>query len=149
MLRELFAPRAVSLSLSGRNRTEVLGELVSLLGLAERDSTAVQKLLVRREALGTTSVGRGVAIPHCRTLVADRVRLAYGFHAEGVEFGAVDGRLVHHFFLIVAPPMEVSQQYLPVLAKVAQFVKHPNVPAKLATLASEAEFHALLDSTGL
>ena len=49
-----------------------------------------------------------------------RLRLAFGIHREGVEYEAVDQRPAHVFFLIVAPPTEVSNQYLPVLGRIAQ-----------------------------
>jgi nitrogen PTS system EIIA component len=54
-----------------------------------------------------------------------------------VDFKAIDDKPVHFFFLIVAPPLEVSNQYLPVLGKIAQFSKESDVPERL--LASPAE----------
>jgi mannitol/fructose-specific phosphotransferase system IIA component (Ntr-type) len=53
---------------------------------------------------------------------------------------AIDGLSVHHFFLIVAPPIEVSNQYLPILGKIAQFAKDPDVPERLAKLKSAEAF---------
>ena len=77
--------------------------------------------------------------------MANRLRLAYGRKPHGVDFKAIDGEPVHHFFLIVAPPLEVSNQYLPVLGKIAQFAKDPEVPARLLEIESPEEFLALLD----
>ena len=62
-----------------------------------------------------------------------------------MDFRAIDNRPAHHFFLIVAPPLEVSGRYLPVLGRVAQFAKEADVPAGLAALNSVAEFFDLLD----
>ncbi|HWZ26992.1 MAG TPA: PTS sugar transporter subunit IIA, partial [Gemmatimonadales bacterium] len=64
---------------------------------------------------------------------------------EGVDFKAIDDKPVHYFFLIVAPPLEVSNQYLPVLGKIAQFAKEPDVPERLAKLNTSPEFLALLE----
>jgi mannitol/fructose-specific phosphotransferase system IIA component (Ntr-type) len=80
--------------------------------------------------------------------VVNRLHLAYGHHAQGIAYDALDGKPVHHFFLIVAPPMEISNQYLPVLGRVAQLVKEPDVPARLASLTSPEEFFALLREKG-
>ena len=91
-------------------------------------------MLQRRESLGSTGMGRGIAIPHCRSLVANRLRLAYGYSRAGIQFQAIDGKPVHHLFLIVAPPLEISNQYLPVLGRIAQFAKEPDVPDRLAAL---------------
>ena len=54
-----------------------------------------------------------------------------------------------NFFLIVAPPLEISNQYLPVLGKIAQFAKEPDVPDRLAALKSPEEFFSLLEEKGV
>ena len=82
-------------------------------------------------------------------LVVDRLRLAFGRHADGIAYDAIDARPVHIFFLIVAPPVELSNQYLPVLGRIAQFVKEPDVPDRLAGLDSPDELFRLLREKGL
>ena len=104
------------------------------------------KMLKRRENLGSTGIGRGIAIPHCRSLVVNRLRVAFGRKPAGMDFRAIDEKPVYNFFLIVAPPLEVSNQYLPVLGKIAQFAKEADVPDKLARLKTSDEFMALLES---
>jgi mannitol/fructose-specific phosphotransferase system IIA component (Ntr-type) len=107
------------------------------------------KMLKRRENLGSTGIGRGIAIPHCRSLVVNKLRVAFGRKSEGVDFRAIDEKPVNFFFLIVAPPLEVSNQYLPVLGKIAQFSKEPDVPERLFALKEPAEFMALLEEKAL
>lgn len=147
-LRDFLAPDAVHLDLSGASRDEVLEEMVHLIGFDERSSATLLRILRRRENLGTTGVGRGLALPHCRSLVANHLRLAFGRHRAGVDWQAIDGKPVHHIFLIVAPPVEVSNQYLPVLGRIAQFAKEADVPDRLAALGSTDDFLALLDARG-
>ena len=144
-LREFFSADAVSLDLQGTEKDEVLKELISLLGLDEKSEAMLYKMLKRRENLGSTGIGRGIAIPHCRSLVVQRLRVAFARKPDGVDFKAIDEKPVHNFFLIVAPPLEVSNQYLPVLGKIAQFAKEPDVPDRLATLDSPQQFLELLD----
>lgn len=144
-LREFFTAEAVSLNLQAEAKDDVLKELVALLQLDPKSEGILFKTLKRRENLGSTGIGRGIAIPHCRSLVVNRLRLAYGRKPEGIDFKAIDGAPVHNFFLIVAPPLEVSNQYLPVLGKIAQFGKDPSVPPALQALATPAEFLALLE----
>jgi nitrogen PTS system EIIA component len=148
-LSDFFAPDAISLELRGGSKDEILAELVGLLALDERAGDTLLRMLRRREALGSTGVGRGIAIPHCRAPVVGRLRLAYGHRREGVEFQAIDNLPVHDFFLIVAPPLEVSNQYLPVLGKIAQFAKEPDVPERLSALRSAEEFLRLLGEKGV
>src|SRR6266576_2606425 len=66
-----------------------------------------------------------------------------------VDFNAIDGKPVHYFFLIVAPPLEVSNQYLPVLGKIAQFAKEADVPDKLAKIGTPQEFLKLLEDKNI
>jgi nitrogen PTS system EIIA component len=62
---------------------------------------------------------------------------------------AIDGRPVFDFFLIVAPPLEVSNQYLPVLGRIAQFAKEADIPERLAALESPDDFFRLLEEKGV
>src|SRR5215211_3598908 len=100
-LREFFSADAISLNLASSAKDAVLAELVGLLRIDERSGETLYRMLQRREALGSTGVGRGIAIPHCRSLVVSRLRLAYGHHRAGVEYQAIDNRPVFDFFLIV------------------------------------------------
>jgi PTS system nitrogen regulatory IIA component len=144
-LKDFFSPDAITLSLQGASKDEVLAELVGLLRMDERSAGTLLRIIQRRENLGSTGIGRGIAIPHCRSLVVNRLRLAFGHRTEGIEFQAIDGKPVSNFFLIVAPPLEVSNQYLPVLGKIAQFANKPDVPDRLATLKSPEDFFKLLE----
>lgn len=130
-LVEFLSPNEVRLELGAKSKDEALSELVKLLGLDEKAEESLFKLLRKRENLGSTGIGKGVAIPHCRSLVVDRLRVAYGRKPAGLEFDAIDGQPVHHLFLIVAPPVEISNQYLPVLGKIAQFCKEPSNLSRL------------------
>jgi mannitol/fructose-specific phosphotransferase system IIA component (Ntr-type) len=148
-LADFYSPDTISVDLQGRGKDEILAELVGLLRLDERASETLLRMLQRRETLGSTGVGRGIAIPHCRSLVVSRVRLAYGHHRQGVEYQAIDNGPVFDFFLIVAPPLEVSNQYLPILGKIAQFAKDADIPERLAGLRTADDFLRLLGEKGV
>ena len=148
-LRDFFTPGAINYDLQATDKDSVLDELVRLLGVDSRAGDSLLRVLQRRESLGSTGMGRGIAIPHGRSLVANRLRLAYGRSRKGVEFQAIDGKPVHHLFLIVAPPLEISNQYLPVLGRIAQFAKEPDVPDRLAALTLPDDFFRLLEEKGV
>jgi mannitol/fructose-specific phosphotransferase system IIA component (Ntr-type) len=148
-LNDFYAPDAVSVDLQSTSKDEVLAELVGLLRLDEPGTDTLLRMLQRRETLGSTGVGRGIAIPHCRSLAVASLRLAYGHHRRGVEYQAIDNRPVFDFFLIVAPPLEVSNQYLPVLGKIAQFAKDADIPDRLAALRTPDDFFRLLGEKGV
>lgn len=148
-LKDFFSADAIDLALRGGSKDEVLAEMVGLLRMDERASGTLLRILQRRENLGSTGVGRGIAIPHGRSLMVSRLRLAYGHHREGIEFQAIDGRPVFSLFLIVAPPLEISNQYLPVLGKIAQFANRPEVQERLGALQSPSDFFRLLEEKGV
>jgi PTS system nitrogen regulatory IIA component len=148
-LRDFFSEDAIKLELAGNTKDEILKELIGLLGLDDKSEGMLFKMLKRRENLGSTGIGRGIAIPHCRSLVVTKLRVAFGRKPQGVDFKAIDEKPVYFFFLIVAPPLEVSNQYLPVLGKIAQFSKESDVPERLLKIKQPKEFMALLEEKSL
>src|SRR5256885_14834654 len=75
-LRDFFSEDAIKLELEGNTKDEILKELIDLLGLDDKSEGMLFKMLKRRENLGSTGIGRGIAIPHCRSLVVSRLRVA-------------------------------------------------------------------------
>ena len=144
-LQEFLTPDAIRLDLDAATREAVLRDLVALLRVSDTDAETLLRVLLRREGIGSTGVGRGIAIPHCRSLVVNKLRVAFGRKKSGVDFKAIDEKPVNFFFLIVAPPLEVSNQYLPVLGKIAQFSKEPDVPARLLEITEPRQFIQLLE----
>jgi nitrogen PTS system EIIA component len=149
ILRDFFDKEAIELDLKGETKDDILRELIALLRLDEKSEGILFKMLKRRENLGSTGIGQGIAIPHCRSLVVDRLRLAFGRKRDGVDYKSIDDQPARDFFLIVAPPLEVSNQYLPVLGKIAQFAKEPDVPERLGQLESSEDFLALLEEKSI
>lgn len=145
-LFDLFTADAIDLELTASSPDEVLAAMVALLHVDAAAAETLRRMLQRREQLGSTGVGRGIAIPHCRSLVVPRLRMAYGRIPAGTNFDAIDGLPVHHVFLIVAPPVEVSNDYLPALGQLARFAKEQDATARLAALTSPADFLALLQA---
>ncbi len=148
-LSDFLDPSAVSLDLQAPSKDLVLDELVALLRLDARSTLQLSRLLKRRETLGSTGVGRGFAIPHCRSLALNRLRLGFGLHRAGLEYDAVDHRPVDIFFMIVSPPTEVSNQYLPVLGKIAQLAQMPEVAERLRALEDAEQLFRLLEEKGV
>jgi nitrogen PTS system EIIA component len=148
-LRDYFETDAVNLALRSGSKDEILEQLVGLLQIDQKSAGTLLRMLQRRENLGSTGVGRGIAIPHCRSLVVSRLRLAFGRLPGGTDFQAIDGKPVFYFFLIVAPPLEISNQYLPVLGKIAQLAKEPDVPIRLQALRAPEDFFRLLQEKGV
>lgn len=126
-LAELLAKEAVLPHLTATTRKDVLQELLSPVLAAKPDLKDLDILsaLCRREEMGSTSVGDGVALPHCRTSGLSRITLAAGRSLKGIAFGQSPGdEICRLFFLILAPENEAGQ-HLRVLAQLARRAKDP------------------------
>jgi PTS system nitrogen regulatory IIA component len=91
--------------LEARDRAGVLREMSAKLEARhapDLDASLLDKLL-KREELGTTAIGKGVAVPHCRAKGLKAPALLLGLSRDGVAFEAVDGKPSHVFFLLVSP----------------------------------------------
>ena len=91
--------------LAARDREGVLREMAGTLAgrhAGRLDEALIDKLL-KREELGTTAIGKGVAVPHCRAAGIKSPLLLLGLSRDGVPFAAMDGKLSHAFFLLVSP----------------------------------------------
>lgn len=107
------------------------------------DRQALLRLLVEREALGTTGLGHGVAIPHARSMVARRTTLVCARLARELEFGAVDGRPVRLAYLVVAPYGAGGEGYLPLLGVLVAALHHDGDRERLLAVESFADLEKL------
>jgi mannitol/fructose-specific phosphotransferase system IIA component (Ntr-type) len=125
LLEAFLRPTLFLPELQSRKKPAVLEELVEALvsaGVA-RHGEVVLEALRQREALGSTGIGKGVAVPHARsTLIGERAVLM-ARSSRGVDFDSPDGLPVTLLFLIVAPPMERDPVYLKLLADIVRGVR--------------------------
>lgn len=121
---EAFHPSLFLPQLEAHDKTSVLRELVARVhgtGIV-RDPDLLLEMLLQREALGSTGIGHGVAVPHGRSLAVPRLTAAFGRHPTGVAWDAVDGQPVKIVFLVLAPPLERPNRYLPFLGRIVELV---------------------------
>ncbi len=123
-LHSLLEEDMVLSRLEARDRAGVLAEMVSRLenGSKVSHGEAVLDKLLKREEMGTTAIGRGVAVPHCRAGGVKAPVLLLGLSEEGVAFGSTDGKPAHAFFLLVSPQDDPSVS-LRILAAIASLTR--------------------------
>jgi PTS system nitrogen regulatory IIA component len=111
--------------LKSKDRTNVLEELIQPLIESEKIKSPkmLMDILQQRESLGSTAIVKQVAIPHCRTLIIADTHVIMGISKEGVDFDAPDKKPVHLFFLVVAPPQEKENMYLPILGRICEILR--------------------------
>ena len=123
----------ITLKLAGASKDAVLRELAKMVvePRRKRDLETLFKALKAREELCSTCVNDGIAIPHSRNAIVGLVKqpvIAYGRHA-GLDFGALDGKPVQHFFLLCAPNV---QQHLQLLGRLARMLHRPEFVDQLS-----------------
>ncbi|HUF77922.1 MAG TPA: PTS sugar transporter subunit IIA [Thermoanaerobaculia bacterium] len=103
--------------------------------------------LLEREQLGSTGVGAGVAIPHCKLKELSKVVLAIGITRQGVDFGAIDAKPVRLFFLVVSPT-DAPAVHLQVLAAISRWLKEDSHASRVLELRDRQAIYGLLEEGG-
>ncbi|MEO0081292.1 MAG: PTS sugar transporter subunit IIA [candidate division WOR-3 bacterium] len=146
-LSSLLRPERICLELKAKKKVDVLRELVAMVKQDENAESLLQTLL-KREELGSTGIGKGIAIPHGRSLLIDKLELAVGRSTKGIEFDSIDKKPAHLFFLVIAPPQDRGNQYLITLGRVAMVCQElakkkrmfdPQTPEEFIELVSTLE----------
>jgi PTS system fructose-specific IIA component/PTS system nitrogen regulatory IIA component len=99
---------AIKANLDAEDKEDVIRELVASLvasgAISETDRDGIVAAIMKREELGSTGIGRGVAVPHTKHSSVDRLIGTVGVSTAGVDFNSLDGEKVHLFFLLISPP---------------------------------------------
>jgi len=118
--------KAISANLESQDKKKVIQELTDLLikagELKPKIKDTVVELLLNREALGSTGIGQGVAIPHGKCEHVDELVGAFGISKKGINFDSLDGEPAYIFFLLLAP-VESSGPHLKALARISKLLK--------------------------
>jgi PTS system fructose-specific IIA component/PTS system nitrogen regulatory IIA component len=100
--------QAIKAELAADDKESAIRELVSGLvdskDISEDERESIIKAIMKREELGSTGIGRGVAVPHTKHPSVDRLIGTVGVSSEGVDFNSLDGEKVQLFFLLISPP---------------------------------------------
>jgi len=130
-ISEILDQRLILSDLTSKTKKGVLEELVSHLAQFEEkvNKEELLKILLEREKLGSTGINDGVAIPHGKLKNIDALLVAFGRSREGIDFGALDGRESHLFFLLVAPERSAGT-HLKALARISRIAKNEDFRKK-------------------
>lgn len=149
LLGELTRPDLIFPDLPATDRQETLRALAGRVverGLVASGEDLFQKLW-EREQLGTTGIGSGIAIPHCKLPELARGIVAVGLLEGGVDFGAADGKPVQVLFLVVSPSGSPAE-HLQILAALSRWVRADQHAEKILALRDPAAVYDLLQDQG-
>jgi nitrogen PTS system EIIA component len=141
LLSELLVPAAVSAKLKANNKRDAIAELVELMESAHGIDSHGEILdrVLRREAIMSTGIGNGVAIPHGKARAVDRMMAACAVSTQGVEFEAADAEPASLFILLVSPE-STGTPHVKVLANISRLLKEETVRKSLRESGSASDF---------
>jgi mannitol/fructose-specific phosphotransferase system IIA component (Ntr-type) len=146
VLATLLDEQQVTLDLRAANPDDALGEIVGTMSKLREPEKFLAEVR-QRETSQTTYVGNGVAFPHARTELVEKILLGIGRSRAGIPFGE-QGELAHLLFLIAVPKRLVND-YLVCVGALARLTKDKEMRTKLLSAATATEFVQLLREASL
>lgn len=145
-IRDLLAVESIDLNGKVTGKNETLDAMVALMAKSGKinDVEKYRKGVYAREEEGTTGIGEGIAIPHCKSDAVSKPGLAAMVIKDGVDFDALDGEKVSLIFLIAAPNTE-DNVHLDVLSKLSVLLMDENFTSGLRNAKTVEEFLSVID----
>jgi PTS system fructose-specific IIA component/PTS system nitrogen regulatory IIA component len=150
---DFVSREAIRASIAADDKEGVIREMTQALvesgKVAASEYESIVKHILKREELGSTGIGRGIAVPHAKHTSVDRLVGAVAVSEVGVDFDSLDGEKVQLFFLLISPP-DRPGDHLRALENVSRqlrndtfckFLKRAKSPEEILQLLDEADGH--------
>jgi len=137
--KNLFIPE-----LRASTKDGALKEIAKCLESSQKvyRSSIIYDLLKKREGLGSTAIGGGVAIPHCRSIAVEKLTVLFALKNKGIDFESADKKPVKLLFVVIAPPHDM--RYLVFLGKLVEFLTDKKIKKMILQVKSFEEFKSLI-----
>ncbi|WP_321005722.1 fructose-specific PTS transporter subunit EIIC [Hungatella sp.] len=145
-ITELLKKESIELGVKVSGKEEAIDKLIGLMAAGGRlnDKAGYKEGILAREALGSTAVGEGIAIPHAKVAAVKEPGLAAMVVPDGVDYEAFDGSLANLIFMIAAPEGE-ADVHLEALSRLSTLLMDPDFKNDLIHAESKKEFLQLID----
>ena len=140
-IMDFLNKKAITAHLKSDDKEGVIRELVDLLakaGVIKSKKEEIVKILMAREALGSTGIGQGIGIPHGKSPNIKSLVAAFGLSENGMDFESLDGEPGHIFFLLLAPE-DSAGPHLKALARISRLLKDKYIREMLKGAATEKD----------
>jgi PTS system nitrogen regulatory IIA component len=144
-LKELLRGDLIIADIQAVDKVGVIREFAARLSAVGkvRDADELMRVLLEREAMGSTGIGDGVAIPHGKLHGMGDVIVAFGRSHRGVDYQSLDDKPAYLFFLLVTP-QDSPGEHLKMLARISRILKNPALRERLRTVVDGGELHKLI-----
>jgi len=146
--QDFVSVKAIRAELSADDKEGVIRELVDALvstgQVAADEQESILTAIMKREELGSTGIGRGVAVPHTKHPSVDSLVGTVGVSSEGVDFESLDGERVQLFFLLISPP-DRPGDHLRALENISRQLRDDTFCKFLKQARTTEDIHQLLE----
>jgi PTS system fructose-specific IIC component/PTS system nitrogen regulatory IIA component len=145
LIKDIYRPEFIKVNLEAEDKEEAFEELVNHFCGASRikNRQPILKAIWERETKMSTGIKKGIAIPHGKIDVMDRICGALGISRKGIDYDALDGNPVHLVFLILAPGKD-SEIHLRLLKRLSALLDDPRFYTELALSSSAQDAYEIV-----
>ena len=135
----------INLNLESKNKNAVIRELYNNLKQTNLIKDEEQGLndIFKREDMGSTGIGKRIALPHAKTKAVDELMITFGISKNGISYNSVDYENVNIFFMFLCPENK-TQEYLKVLARISRLIREEKFVNDLLKATSNQEILELI-----
>ena len=135
----------INLNLESKNKNAVIRELYNNLKQTNLIKDEEQGLsdIFKREDMGSTGIGKRIALPHAKTKAVDELMITFGISKNGISYNSVDDENVNIFFMFLCPENK-TQEYLKVLARISRLIREDKFVNDLLKATSNQEILELI-----
>ena len=135
----------INLNLESKNKNAVIRELYNNLKQTNLIKDEEQGLndIFKREDMGSTGIGKRIALPHAKTKAVDELMITFGISKNGISYNSVDDENVNIFFMFLCPENK-TQEYLKVLARISRLIREDKFVNDLLKATSNQELLELI-----
>ena len=145
-IKSFMSESLINVDLKATSKVGIIEELSSLFEKSDKitDLEEFRKALLEREAISSTALESGIAVPHCKSSTVKEISIAFGLHKTGVEYDSMDGEPSQLFFMIAAPD-GTADAHVECLAELTKYLLDDNFRDELLQVKSAKEVLALLE----
>ena len=137
----------INLNLESKNKNAVIRELYNNLKQTNLIKDEEQGLndIFKREDMGSTGIGKRIALPHAKTKAVDELMITFGISRNGISYNSVDDENVNIFFMFLCPENK-TQEYLKVLARISRLIREDRFVESLLKATTNEEILEIVRS---